>query len=238
MNLNEYSALSFDCYGTLIDWETGILEVLRPWADRHGLGLADDELLAAYGEQESQAELEHPAFPYPEILARSFLAMGDARGVEVTLEESQRLGRSVANWPAFPDSHDALTLLASHYSLIILSNVDRESFAHSQERLGVVFDRVLTAQDIGSYKPSGRNFKSLLAEAQRMDVPEGGLLHVAQSLFHDHVPAKEYGLPTVWINRRAGSGFGATPQPATQVTPDFEFGTMAEFAAAVEAAAR
>lgn len=239
MDLADYSALSFDCYGTLIDWESGILATLRPWADRQSLALDDEELLARYGEQEARVEVEHPAFPYPEILARSFLALGDSLGVEATLADSQQLGRSVADWPAFDDSHDALELLGTHYSLIILSNVDRESFARSSERLGIEFDRVLTAQDIGSYKPSGRNFIALLDEAERMGVPEGGLLHVAQSLFHDHVPAKAHGLPTVWINRRTGrASWGATPPPSAEVVPDWEFPSMADFAAAVAGAAR
>jgi 2-haloalkanoic acid dehalogenase type II len=229
--------LSFDCYGTLIDWETGILSVLRPWADEQGLEITDDALLTVYGDNESRAELDHPTLGYPEILARSFIAVGDQLEAEVTLEDGQRLGRSVADWPAFPDSHDALVALANHYSLIILSNVDRDSFAHSNERLGVEFDRILTAQDIGSYKPSGRNFKALLGETERMGVAEGKLLHVAQSLFHDHVPAKRHGLPTVWINRHGGgAGWGATPAPPTDVKPDWEFPSMAEFAHTVDGA--
>ena len=237
MRLSDFDALSFDCYGTLIDWETGILGVLGPWAGGQGLSLSDDELLAIYGELESRAELDHPTLPYPEILARSFLAVGDQLGATVTLAESQGLGRSVQHWPAFPDSHDSLVALAKHYSLIILSNVDRDSFAHSSRRLDVEFDRVLTAQDIGSYKPSGRNFKALNSETERMGIADGKLLHVAQSLFHDHVPAKKYGLPTVWINRRTTrGGWGATPAPPVDVKPDWEFASMAEFSAAVEAA--
>jgi 2-haloacid dehalogenase len=235
MNLADFDALSFDCYGTLIDWETGILAVLSPWAAAQGLDVSDDELLSVYGDSESQAEHDHPTLPYPEILARSFLAVGDQLGAEVTLDDGRRLGRSVGDWPAFPDSHDALATLAKHYKLIILSNVDRDSFARSNERLGVTFDRVITAQDIGSYKPAGRNFKSLLSEARSLGVAEGKLLHVAQSLFHDHIPAKEYGLPSVWINRRSErGGWGATPAPPTDVKPDWEFATMAAFADSVE----
>lgn len=239
MELTDYDALSFDCYGTLIDWETGILAVLRPWADQHSLGLSDAELLSVYGKQESRAELDHPSLPYPEILARSFLAVGDELGVEVTLDDGQQLGKSVPDWPAFADSHDALVTLGRHYSLIILSNVDRISFAASNDRLGVTFDRILTAQDVGSYKPSGRNFKALLSETDRMGVDQGKLLHVAQSLFHDHVPAKDHGLPTVWIDRRGGAGgWGATPAPPVDVQPDWQFTSMAAFAAAVEDAHR
>lgn len=119
---------------------------------------------------------------------------------------------SVPGWPAFGDSHAALVSLAEHFKLIILSNVDRASFAGSNQRLAVTFDSVLTAQDIGSYKPSARNFDALLAEARRLGVAEGKLLHVAQSLFHDHIPAKKAGLHTVWINRRHDRPDGEPPQ--------------------------
>jgi putative hydrolase of the HAD superfamily len=138
----------------------------------------------------------------------------------------------VGDWPPFSDSHDALTALGRRYRLIILSNVDRDSFAASNRRLGVTFTSVLTAQDIGSYKPSSRNFDALLAEARSLGV-EGRLLHVAQSLFHDHLPAKQAGLPTVWINRRGDrTGWGATPAPGVVVAADWEFSSMQEFAAA------
>lgn len=237
MDFTDFEALSFDCYGTLIDWEAGMLAVLRPWADGHGVGLTDDELLAAYASQESAVEVDHPAWPYPEVLSRSFIGMGDALGVEVSPEDGQRLGSSVPDWPTFADSHKALEILRRHFKLIILSNVDRASFAGSNARLGVTFDSILTAQDIGSYKPAALNFKALLTEADRMGIGQGKLLHVAQSLFHDHVPAKEAGLPTVWINRRSGKdSWGATPAPPVSVKPDWEFSSMAEFAGAVESA--
>jgi 2-haloalkanoic acid dehalogenase type II len=237
--LAEFGALSFDCYGTLIDWETGIAAVLGPWAQERGLEMTGEALLTAYSGHEARAEAEHPGEPYPAILARSFRALGRELGPEVSDEDAGRLARSVPAWPAFGDSRDALAALAGRYQLIILSNVDRDSFAASNRRLGVSFTSVLTAQDIGSYKPSPRNFDALLAEAGRLGVKEGGLLHVAQSLFHDHVPAKQAGLPTVWINRRHDQpGWGATPAPAAEVTPDWEFPSMDAFAAAVAAEAR
>jgi 2-haloalkanoic acid dehalogenase type II len=142
----------------------------------------------------------------------------------------------VPDWPAFPDSAAALAALAARYRLIILSNVDRDSFAASNRRLGVRFTSIITAQDVGSYKPEAANFSALLAEARRLGIGEGRLLHVAQSLFHDHGPAKQAGLPTAWINRRhARPGWGATPPPAAGVTPDWEFPTLAAFASAAAA---
>ncbi len=165
MKITDFEAISFDCYGTLIDWEAGLAAVLGPWARSRGVALGDEALLAAYAGHEERAEAEDPGTLYPDILARSLTALGRDLGAEVTAEDAERLGRSVPDWPAFADSPAALAALASRYKLIILSNVDRDSFAASQRRLGVNFGSVLTAQDIGSYKPSPRNFEALLAEA-------------------------------------------------------------------------
>lgn len=238
VKLTDFEALSFDCYGTLIDWEAGIAAVLRAWADRHGLALTDEDLLTAYSAHEARAEEEHPAELYPQILARAIRSLGVQLSVPVSEDDARALASSVPDWPAFPDSVDALERLSRRYRLIILSNVDRESFAASNRRLGVTFTSILTAEDIGSYKPSPRNFDALQAEVRRLGIGEGRLLHVAQSLFHDHVPAKAIGLPTVWINRRHDRpGWGATPEPAAPVTPDWAFPSMAAFADAVEAQA-
>lgn len=236
MQFADFEALSFDCYGTLIDWEEGIAAVLGPWASRSGLELDREQLLAAYAAAESKAELEHPSELYREILARSFRSLGAEVGAPVTDEDAASLAGSVPDWPAFEDSHDALVSLGERFRLIILSNVDRVSFAGSEARLRVDFASVLTAEEIGSYKPSPRNFEALDAEVRRLGVGHGRLLHVAQSLFHDHVPAKAAGLPTVWINRRHDRrGWGATPAPPAEVTPDWEFSSMSAFATAVEA---
>ena len=236
MTLADFDALSFDCYGTLIDWEAGIVAALRPWASAHGLALTDEDLLLAYAGREAAEEAAHPTALYPVILARSMRALGTDLGVAVSDEEAAAFGGSVPAWPAFADSREALERLARRYRLIILSNVDRTSFAGSNVRLGVTFTSILTAQDIGSYKPSPRNFEALAAERERLGIPDGRLLHVAQSLFHDHGPAKAAGLPTVWINRRQASpGWGATPEPAAPVTPDWTFASMSAFADAVDA---
>jgi 2-haloalkanoic acid dehalogenase type II len=236
VRLGDFDALSFDCYGTLIDWEAGITAVLRPWADAHGLAATDEELLAAYGTHEAQAEADHPAELYPRILARAMRGLGAQLGAPVGDADAEALAGSVPDWPPFPDSPEALRRLAGKYQLIILSNVDRASFAGSNERLGVTFTSVLTAEDVGSYKPSPRNFEALAREAERLGVGAGRLLHVAQSLFHDHVPAKAAGLPTVWIDRRRDSpGWGATPAPDAGVTPDRTYPSMRAFADAVAA---
>jgi len=236
VEITQFEAISFDCYGTLIDWETGLAAVLGPWARSHGLELDDQALLTAYGRHEAREETAHPRALYPDIVARSFSALGRELEAEVAEEDAQRLARSVPDWPPFADSAEALAALGKRFKLIILSNVDRDSFAGSARQLGASFDAVLTAQDVGCYKPSRRNFDTLLAQAKRMGVGEGRLVHAAQSLFHDHVPAKRARLPTVWINRRQGRpGWGATPAPSATVVPDWEFPSMTAFAAAATA---
>jgi 2-haloacid dehalogenase len=236
IDLTDYSALSFDCYGTLIDWESGLAAVMGLWARRHDSSITDADILTAYAEHEAAVERDAPATPYPDVLRAAFRRTGAALGLQVSDADADALGTSVPAWPAFPDSADALSRLKKHYKLIIVSNVDRDSFAGSNARLGVVFDEILTAQDIGSYKPDPANFAALLARAGEIGV-SGRLLHVAQSLFHDHVPGKAAGLPTVWINRRhAKPGWGATPAPQPGVNPDLEFGSMAAFADAVDTA--
>jgi putative hydrolase of the HAD superfamily len=231
MRLTDFTALSFDCYGTLIDWESGMLATLRPWADRRGIVATDDELLAAFSRTEPQVQAERPAVLYPEILAETFRRVGAALGQAVEEAEARAFGHSVKDWPAFADSADALAYLKRRYKLAILSNVDRASFAHSNRKLGVEFDLVVTAEDVGSYKPTPRNFEVLLERLAALGVPKERVLHTAESLFHDHVPAKRFGLVTAWINRRSGKGsFGATRAPDQSVKPDWKFPTLAALA--------
>lgn len=239
MNLNDFDALSFDCYGTLIDWETGLSVVLRRWADDHGVRASTEDLLTAFAAHETSVETAHPSDLYPDVLTRAMHNLGEQLGARVSEAEARSLAVSVADWPAFDDSAEALARLAARYQLIILSNVDRQSFAGSNRRLGDVFTSVITAQDVGAYKPSPRNFEALDEERRRLGIDDGRLLHVAQSLFHDHVPAHAAGLPTVWINRRHGTpGWGATPAPSETITPNWTFTSMAAFADACDAAAR
>ena len=229
MNLKDFDALSFDCYGTLINWEAGILAELVPWAS--GSGIPEQELLAAYSLHQAAIEEETPTMLYPDVLAESLVRVGAQFDIAVSDEQAHEFGQSVPRWPAFPDSADALAKLATRFKLIILSNIDRNSFAASNKKLGVTFDAILTAQDIGSYKPSLNNFHALMTKSGELGIDPARHLHVAQSLFHDHVPAKQMGLPTVWINRRKNQdGWGATPPPPANVTPDWEFGSMQEFA--------
>ena len=236
-DLSEYTALSFDVYGTLIDWERGIATVLAEWSERRGETLEDEALLLAYADNEAAVEREFPTLAYAEVLQAAFRRTALTLGIEASDSDVQALGRSVPDWPAFPDTHDALVRLQRHYRLIILSNVHREGIAGSIARMGVEFDGVLTAQDIGSYKPHSRNFTVLLDSLRPLGVEQRRLLHVAQSLFHDHVPAQQAGIDSVWINRRHDRpGWGATPDPGVEVTPGLEFASLAAFADAVDVA--
>ena len=231
MRLTDFAALSFDCYGTLIDWETGILATLRPWAARHGLAVNDDALLAEFSRVEPELQAARPAVLYPDVLADAFRSLGRHFDRAVSDAEARAFGQSVKDWPAFPDSAAALAYLKRHYKLAILSNIDRASFAHSNRRLGVEFDLVVTAEDVGSYKPTPRNFEVLLERMAALGVPKERLLHTAESLYHDHVPAKRFGLATAWIYRRAAEGnFGATRAPDASVKPDWQVTTLAELA--------
>jgi 2-haloacid dehalogenase len=236
VKLTEFGALSFDCYGTLIDWETGISAFLTSWAAKQGRHVDKEELLALYAKYETQAEAKHPADLYPKILAVALQGLAEQLGLHASPDDLAQFGASVPYWPAFPDSSAALSMLQKSRKLIVLSNVDRQSFAASSARLGIQFDAVITAQDVGCYKPNKNNFEALRSRTLELGVASGKLLHVAQSLFHDHVPAKAAGFSTVWINRRHNRpGWGATLEPEGPVRPDFVFTSVKEFAQVITA---
>lgn len=223
LDLSSYDALSFDCYGTLIDWEAGIVEALGPLLALNRIDLSITDQLATFAEHETRIQQASPRTAYPMILRAVHRALAAAFDLETTAELDAAFGDSVADWPPFVDSTDALQRLATKYRLVVLSNVDMKSFAGSQRKLGVTFDAVYTAEAIGSYKPDPANFAHLLGHE------EGRLLHVAQSLYHDHVPAKAAGMESVWIDRRGGAAGGATP-PAPGAAYDMRFESMAELA--------
>lgn len=231
MRLSDFKALSFDCYGTLIDWETGLGGALEPL--REQALVSQDELLEAFGHTEHEVEEAHPAMRYSELLTIVYGRLAERFGIERDDDAARAFGHSVGDWPAFPDSREALAYLKQHFKLIILSNVDRASFARSNERLGVEFDRIFTAEEIGSYKPDLRNFDYLLDRLQADGIAKSNLLHVAQSLFHDHVPANRMGIASAWIDRRHDrSGGGATKVPEPMPHVDFRFTSLDELAAA------
>jgi 2-haloalkanoic acid dehalogenase type II len=229
MRLTEFSALTFDCYGTLIDWETGLIAAFGPWRKRTDISVTDDELLAHFGEIESRIQVENPTMPYPETLATTLREIGGLFSAPASDAEVKNFSNSIKNWPAFADSTTSLAYLKGFYRLVVVSNVDNASFKFSNAKLGVEFDFVVTAEDVGSYKPAPAHFERALELLSGAGVDRSRVLHVAQSLYHDHVPAKALGLRTVWVNRRAAQGGegGAAKAPAQPVKPDFEVSSLA-----------
>ena len=223
LDFDRFDVLTFDCYGTLIDWEAGILAALRAPLAAHGIDAADERLLESFARHE--AATEAGAYrPYREVLGDVLAALLEERGAAASSDEQAAFGGSVADWPAFPDSAAALAGLHQRFKLGVITNCDDDLFAASEEKLEVKFDWVVTAQQTRRYK---RGFELMF---ERVGLPPARILHVAQSLYHDHVPAKRLGLSTVWVDRRGGQpGSGATP-PAT-ATPDLTVPDMATLAA-------
>ncbi len=236
MHLRDFRVLTFDCYGTLIDWESGIMTALAPLLGRLANAPARNVALEAFARHEFAEETASPTLRYPELLARVHRKLAADWGIAPDPAAEQRFGGSVPDWPAFPDSASALAELKRHYQLVILSNVDRQSFAASNARLGVAFDAIITAEDIGSYKPDPANFRYMLARLAERGIQKEKILHTAQSLFHDHAPARRAGLATAWIDRRhAAEGFGATMPPPADARYDFRFPSLAAMAEAARA---
>jgi 2-haloacid dehalogenase len=235
--LPAFKALTFDCYGTLIDWESGIISALGAWAEGHGLQPPNEALLSTFARAESTLEARMPTAAYRDILRRVHAEIAQAWGVEPEPTEADAFAASIADWPPFPDSTAALQVLAQRYRLVVVSNVDRDAFAHSERRLGVEFDAVVTAEEVGAYKPDRRMFERAFQVLADLGVARSEILHVAQSLYHDHVPAKALGLATVWVNRRLGQeGWGPTVAPEAPVNPDLVVASLQELAALVEEA--
>jgi 2-haloacid dehalogenase len=234
IDFSHYRALSFDCYGTLIDWESGILNWARDWRERTNSAISPAAFLEGFAIHERAVQGEQPSLRYPLLLGEVARRICASNGIKISDEDAESFGQSVGDWPAFPDSTEALRALAERFKLVILSNVDRSSFARSNERLAVKFDVILTAEDVGAYKPSTENFDALLATIDGMGIAKHALLHVGESMYHDIEPANRDQIDVVWINRNAermnprASGVGASRSG----TPLATYGSMKEFAEA------
>lgn len=229
IDFTRFRVLTFDCYGTLIDWETGILGAMKPLLNAHGAELPDDGVLERYARYESESE-DGPFRPYREILGSVVARFADELGFVLGEGERDTLAESLGAWPPFPDTGPALQALKSRYRLAVVSNIDDELFARTARHLPVELDHLITAQQAGSYKPSLRNFQVAL---ERVGEPRERVLHVAQSLYHDIAPAREIGLTTVWVNRRMEKGGGGAT-PATDATPDLTVPDLATLVAMME----
>ena len=229
LDFSQFDVLSFDCYGTLIDWERGILGAVRPVLANHRVTAAVETVLETYAVIESEIEAG-PYRRYRDVLKAAMTRLCERFGFIPNSTECDAIVGSLPDWTPFDDTVDALRGLKSRYRLAIISNVDDDLFAGTNRHLGVEFDYIITAAQVGAYKPSPRVFEYAL---NKIGCGKSRLLHVAQSLYHDHVPAKKLGLSTVWINRRQGKpGTGATPA-AQEVRPDGEFAGLAELVRAV-----
>ena len=230
--LTDFKVLTFDTYGTLIDWETGIHNALVPLLAR--TPLSRDQALEDFAAAESAQQAATPGMIYSDLLGIVYGTLADNWGLDASAGEAAIFGHSVKDWPAFDDAPAALAYLKQYYKMVTLTNCDRESYKGSNARIEIEWDAIHTAQDVGSYKPDHRNFDYLLQHLHSdFALEKGDILHTAQSLFHDHVPATAYGLATAWIDRRKDQdGFGATAPPSGDYIIDFHFASMAEMAAA------
>ncbi len=237
--LTDYSALTFDCYGTMIDWESGIWDALQPLISANNRDDITREVgLNAFARIETAQELATPAMLYPELLSNVHKTIADEFGMQSSDAQDQAFGSSVPHWPAFPDSADALRLLKKHFKLVILSNVNVDGFAQSNKKLGVEFDAVYTAENVGSYKPNAANFDYLLSNIKSdLGIEPNQILHTAQSLHHDHVPATLAGLHKAWIDRQGlanSDNWGATAVVENRPDVDFTFSTLMDMAQSIK----
>ena len=233
MKISDFKVLAFDVYGTLIDWESGMVNALKPLTDQVSQNLSRDDILEAHAYYESTTQRWTPSKIYSDLLPVVYRRLAEEWGVAVSWEQCQAYGLSVRQWPAFEDSMAALQYLKQHFKLVVLTNTDNQSFQGSNARLGVHFDGVYTAEDIGSYKPDDRNFDYMLEALARQGYGKSDILHTAESMFHDHAPANKHGLANCWIYRRHDKeGFGATMNPGEMPHYDFVFNSMAALAAA------
>jgi 2-haloalkanoic acid dehalogenase type II len=229
IRLTDFKALSFDCYGTLIDWESGMVAALAGLTSRVQPALTRDQILEAHARHESEQQRVTPGKLYRELLAIVYKRLGEEWRVPVSVDACDAYGQSVRNWPAFPDSPASLQYLKKFYKLIILSNVDNRTFSHSNARLQVEFDAIYSAEDIGAYKPDDKNFHYMFAHLGNLGLKKSEVLHVAESLFHDHAPANRHGLANCWIYRRyEQAGFGATMDPGERPKVAFKFHSLSD----------
>lgn len=247
-DLTGFKALSFDCYGTLIDWEPGMVARLRPIVSRLPPDLLSEPNPVAMVQRlhkiSAELQAEEPLLRYKLNLSQSFRMLAEEFDVSVTEEEANEFGSQAGAWVPFEDVVTGLEILKKYYRLIILSNIDNDSMAETLEHFkpSVEFDAVYTAEQIGSYKPAYRNFEYLFDHARRdlgINRENGDLLHVARSLTADHVTTKQIGLRSVWISRggekqgKQGVG-GDYDQLKSNVAFEWRFDTIGDFAQEVD----
>lgn len=224
-DISQIDLLTFDCYGTLIDWESGILAALTPVLSSHGVTMSGESLLELFAKLESAAEQGNYC-SYRTVLDIVMRQLAATLEFRLESDEPHLLADSIKYWPAFHDTEAALRKLHERVNLAVISNIDDDLFAASHQKLGVTLDHVITAEKAGAYKPSREMFDYAFSQ---LPVPKERILHVAQSLFHDIAPCNDIGIDCVWVNRRKSiKGSGATPP--TYAEPTWQVASMAELA--------
>lgn len=227
-DFSRFEILTFDCYGTLINWEAGLLTALRPILAAHSKQMDDSALLELYGEFEQRAE-QAPYRHYRDVLGSVVRDFGTKLGFSPTAHEIRSLADSLPSWKPWPDTVTALHQLKTKFRLAILSNVDNDLFEKTRPQLEVAFDQVITAEQARAYKPSLKLFELALT---RINAPALRVLHVGQSVYHDVIPAQALGLATVWVNRAsARPGIGAVK--SAEGKPDLTVTSLKELAAMI-----
>lgn len=226
MKLVDFDAVTFDVYGTLIDWEPSIIAFLTDWAKRHGVQARGDDLLMAFDRARAEIQKVRPALLYPDVLRRCFERICGEYGVAVDAKERDAFSRTPHDWPAYPDSGAGLKALQKRAKIGALSNIDNASLRSSCAKMGVAFDIVVTAERVGAYKPDWPHFNTALADLEALDIPRARVLHVGQSLRADIAPANKLGLKCIWVHRPRRE-LGLSGEGAKDARPDLEVSSLA-----------
>jgi 2-haloacid dehalogenase len=232
ISLSDFDAVTFDVYGTLIDWEPSIVASLKGWADRNGVSSPDQDLLMAFDRARAEIQKERPAHLYPEVLRRCFDRISGEYGIVIDVAERERFALSPHQWPAYPDSHRGLLALQRRAKVGALSNIDNASLESSCRRLDFHFDLIVTAERVGAYKPDWPHFQTAIDEFAARGIRRERILHVGQSPRADITPANRLGLKCAWINR-PGRQLGLSGEGAADAKPDLTVSSLAEFVSAV-----
>ena len=234
MKFSDFDTLTFDVVGTLIDFETGILDWFQPALKRYGVSKTDEEVLATFAVVEDKYQKESPEKPFTEMLPLIYRDMASGWGIEFREEDAESFRDSIRSWPPFPDTVEALEELGTRYRLVAMTNADAWALGHMSANMGDPFQERITCDEVGTNKPSPEVFEYVLGKLAPRGVQKKDILHTAQSQYHDIAPATEMGFATMWIERRHGkNGFGATPKPGRVATPTFHATSMADFASQV-----
>jgi 2-haloalkanoic acid dehalogenase type II len=232
LSLSDFDAVTFDVYGTLIDWEPSIIDFLRRWADGNAISASEQDLLMAFDRARAEIQRERPAHLYPDVLRRCFDRISAEFGAAADLHDREAFAAAPHHWPAYPDSHDGLIALQARAKVGALSNIDNASLDSSCRKLDFRFDLVVTAERVGAYKPDLPHFRTAIAELGARGIPPERILHVGQSLRADIAPANRLGLKCAWINR-LGRSLGLSGEGAAEAKSDLTVPSLQEFVAAI-----